>query len=111
MIELCKLEELVEQKTKGFDFEIDDSWVGLFVVHHEGEVYGYLNRCPHVGTPLNWVPDRFLDSEGEYLQCATHGALFRIEDGYCEFGPCAGESLSAATIVVRDGTVYWCKPD
>jgi nitrite reductase/ring-hydroxylating ferredoxin subunit len=27
------------------------------------------------------------------IQCALHGALFRIEDGYCLYGPCQGASL------------------
>ncbi|MEE8263379.1 MAG: Rieske (2Fe-2S) protein, partial [Gammaproteobacteria bacterium] len=41
-----------------------------------------------------WVPDQFLDETGNLLQCATHGALFRIEDGFCVAGPCTGASLT-----------------
>ena len=110
MIELCSVAELKANKTKGFDLDVDGRNVGLFLVHHEEKIYAYSNRCPHVGTPLNWVPDRFMDSEGEFLQCATHGAMFRIEDGYCECGPCAGESLQPTTITIHGNAIYWCEP-
>lgn len=107
MIELCTIQELAEKKTRGFDLELDEKIVSLFLVQHEGKIYSYLNRCPHVGTPLNWVPDRFMDSEGEFLQCATHGAMFRIQDGYCEYGPCAGESLETTSIEVQGDKIFW----
>ncbi|KAG8463448.1 hypothetical protein KFE25_004959 [Diacronema lutheri] len=54
----------------------------------------FVNRCPHAGTPLNYFPDAFHDRSGEYLMCATHGALFRQSDGLCVHGPCAGDSLT-----------------
>lgn len=109
-IRLCDVKELRAAKTKGFDLDVDGRPVGLLLVHHGGQIYAYRNRCPHVSTPLNWVPDQFLDSEGEFLQCATHGAMFRIEDGYCEYGPCAGESLRPVPVTIRDGAVYWSEP-
>jgi nitrite reductase/ring-hydroxylating ferredoxin subunit len=64
-----------------------------FLVAINGTGYAYLNRCPHTGAPLNWMPDQFLNYENDMIQCALHGALFRIEDGYCLYGPCQGESL------------------
>jgi len=44
---------------------------------------------------LGWQPDRFLDDSASLIQCATHGALFLIENGECIAGPCAGQSLTA----------------
>lgn len=64
-----------------------------FCVRHEGQHYCYRNNCPHTGATLNWVPNQFLTVEGDLLQCAVHGALFRIEDGLCIQGPCIGERL------------------
>jgi nitrite reductase/ring-hydroxylating ferredoxin subunit len=52
-----------------------------------------VNRCPHVGTPLDWAENEFLDREGRHIVCATHGALFRIDDGRCVAGPCQGDRL------------------
>jgi nitrite reductase/ring-hydroxylating ferredoxin subunit len=108
MRKLCSLPDLVSAKTKGFEFEIDNQLLSILVVHKEGEVYGYRNVCPHVGVSLNWVADRFLDADEEFLQCATHGALFRIEDGYCEYGPCAGDTLQEEAVKVVGEDVFWC---
>jgi len=69
------------------------------------EVYAYVNTCPHRGTPQGLVEDRFLDAAGELLVCATHGAMFCIEDGYCIEGPCERASLARASVIVRDGEV------
>jgi nitrite reductase/ring-hydroxylating ferredoxin subunit len=45
--------------------------------------------CPHLGIPLNWAPERFLDLDGTLIQCSSHGALFQIDSGECIAGPCA----------------------
>lgn len=104
---LCPLPALIAARTKGFDLTLGGEPVALLLAYRDGAVHAYRNVCPHVGTPLNWLPDQFLDSEERYLQCATHGALFRIEDGYCEYGPCAGESLQVEAVCVRDGAIFW----
>ena len=79
---------------------------GLFVLRCGNDVRVYRNRCPHLGTPLNWTPDRFLDREREHIVCATHGAVFRVDDGECISGPCEGDALERIEAVVRDGVVY-----
>ena len=65
----------------------------------------YANACPHIGTSLNLLPDRFLSADGTRLVCATHGAMFRIEDGFCTDGPCAGDRLEAVACEIKDGLV------
>lgn len=79
---------------------------GIFVMRHGDEVRAYLNRCPHLGTPLNWSPDRFVDLQREFLVCATHGAEFRVADGECVSGPCLGDRLEPVAVEVRDGVVF-----
>jgi nitrite reductase/ring-hydroxylating ferredoxin subunit len=69
-------------------------------------VFGYVNRCPHVGTPLDWIPHDFLDRERRHVVCATHGAVFRIEDGLCLAGPCQGDRLEPFPIELRDGALH-----
>lgn len=92
----------------GVRFEV--RWQGenaqAFAIRHEGLVRAYLNRCAHVPVELDWQPGRFLDAEGVYLICATHGAIYVPETGYCVGGPCKGKSLQALTVVERDGGVY-----
>lgn len=90
MKRLCAGTELADASSRGF--EIDGQ--KLFAVRRAGQVYVYINRCPHRGVGLEWQPDQFLDPSNSLIQCATHGALFLIEDGECVAGPCAGQSLT-----------------
>jgi nitrite reductase/ring-hydroxylating ferredoxin subunit len=77
----------------------------LIVLRAEGMLHVYVNRCPHRGTELDWVPGRFLDPCGKHLHCATHGALFRPDTGECVAGPCRGQALEAVPFTVREGRV------
>ncbi len=80
--------------------------VPLFVVHKAGTLAAYRNACPHTGAPLEWMPDRFLDMDNSFIQCALHGALFRVGDGYCLRGPCARQSLEALPVRLEDGRIW-----
>ena len=64
------------------------------------ELFGYLNDCPHVNTTLDWAPDKFLSWDKRMILCATHGAQFRIDDGYCVAGPCVGQGLIPVTVTL-----------
>ncbi|MHC8405805.1 MULTISPECIES: Rieske (2Fe-2S) protein [unclassified Pseudomonas] len=88
---LCAGTEISEASSRGFDI----CGQKLFAVRRGGQVHVYINRCPHRGVGLEWKPDQFLDASNSLIQCATHGALFLIEDGECVSGPCAGRSLTA----------------
>ncbi|MEA1029843.1 Rieske (2Fe-2S) protein [Pseudomonas sp. N-137] len=88
---LCTGAELPDNSSRGFDLDGRK----LLAVRRAGQVYVYLNRCPHRGVPLEWRPDEFLDPSASLIQCATHGALFLIESGECVAGPCAGQFLAA----------------
>ena len=79
---------------------------GGFVVRHHGRVRGFVNRCPHAGTELDWNPGEFFDEGAVYLICSTHGALFEPSNGKCVAGPCRGASLQPLEIGERDGQVY-----
>tara|TARA_Y100000813_G_scaffold182349_1_gene152012 strand:- start:63 stop:434 length:372 start_codon:yes stop_codon:yes gene_type:complete len=71
----------------------------------------YLNVCPHLGIELNWMPGRFMDSDNLFIQCSTHGALFKPGTGECIAGPCQGDALSALDIRLHDGEVQVRVPD
>jgi nitrite reductase/ring-hydroxylating ferredoxin subunit len=102
---LCRVEEIAEGGARGFCFGSGPDFAAVLVVKRAGALYAYVNSCPHLGTPLDFLPERFLDRDGRHLLCATHGARFRIEDGYCLDGPCAGKSLKKAAIRVEAGIV------
>ncbi|HYH47802.1 MAG TPA: Rieske (2Fe-2S) protein, partial [Thermoanaerobaculia bacterium] len=57
------------------------------------------------GLPLEPLPHRFLDGTRRFIVCCAHGARFRVEDGFCVSGPCAGDSLEAVEARVEDGAV------
>ena len=67
----------------------------LILRDEAGVVRAYLNRCQHLPIPLDGGSRRFLSPDGQYLQCGTHGAHYRREDGLCVRGPCVGSSLQA----------------
>jgi len=101
---LCRLDEIADGGARGFA-PPPGRFVGLFVVRRGEAVFAYVNSCPHIGVSLEWVPDQFLDVPRAHIQCSTHNALFRIEDGYCVGGPCIGESLEALPARVAEGWV------
>lgn len=102
---LCRLDEIGDPGSLGFSFKGEDGWFAGFVVRKGAVVTGYVDRCPHVGTPLALSPTGFLTRAGEAILCSSHGALFRIEDGLCTAGPCAGKRLSPWLVTVQDGAV------
>lgn len=82
-----------------------DRLLDVFVVRRGRDVYAYVNSCPHTGSPLDWVEHEFLSIDKQYIQCAMHAALFRLADGLCVAGPCAGSSLAAIAVAVESGLV------
>jgi nitrite reductase/ring-hydroxylating ferredoxin subunit len=81
-----------------------------FAVRFLGEVRGYVNRCPHLGTELDWQPGEFFEAGGLYLVCSTHGALFEPRTGFCVAGPCRGASLEPLDVRENDGQVLLLDP-
>lgn len=63
-----------------------------FFVRYKGQVYGYLNRCPHMGSELDWEGSVFTRA-GDQLMCARHGATFTPDTGVCTGGPCQPSKL------------------
>jgi nitrite reductase/ring-hydroxylating ferredoxin subunit len=102
--QLCRLTDLPDNDAKGFP-PAQGRFTGVFAIRQGDSVRVYVNACPHIGTPLDWVPDRFLSADRSRIICATHGAEFRIEDGFCTRGPCRGDSLEPVLTQVKDGWV------
>jgi len=103
---LCALSDLQENDTRGFDMGADSQPQHIFIVLRKQQVYGYVNRCPHLGASMEWVPDQFLDYQGLFIQCALHGAIFAVDSGLCLRGPCAGSSLQRVRIEIDKGQIY-----
>lgn len=71
--------------------------VALF--HHEGEVYGVDNRCPHMGFPLAKG-----SVEDGLLTCHWHHARFELSCG--DTFDIWADDVQTFPTAVRDGTVY-----
>ena len=97
---LCRLDDLPDGDSRGFSVEAPEGLIELFLVRRGDAVYGYYNRCPHTGAPLDWSPDRFLDPEHRFIQCSMHGALFVIATGLCVHGPCVDRVLDPVPVRV-----------
>ncbi|MCW9002709.1 MAG: Rieske (2Fe-2S) protein [Rhodospirillales bacterium] len=103
---LCQLEEIPDGDSNGFAIETTDGKrISVLAVRQGKAVHAYVNACPHIGSPLDFTPGRFLNVEKTLIQCATHGALFRINDGHCVSGPCTGKGLLVVPAIVEGGTV------
>ncbi len=103
---LCRLADVPDGGSNGFAVHCRGALLRFMILRRNDHVFVYVNRCPHAGLPLDFRPGRFLDLERTHSLCTNHGAVFRIEDGFCVSGPCAGESLRRRETEVRNGTVY-----
>ena len=100
------MDELADPGSKGSVLTLGETVHNIFVVRRKNRVYGYINSCPHTCGPLDWMPDRFLSLDKHHIQCATHDALFRLDDGKCVAGPCAGDRLTPVPLQLESGNVY-----
>ena len=98
------MRDAADPSAKGY--KLDDlvtSGAAFFVVKKDNALHAYLNQCPHVGAPLEWIPDQFLDADAQFIQCAVHGAAFAIDNGACAGGPCNGVGLTALPMQEENG--------
>jgi len=108
---LCRVDEIPDGEGVGFSLgqeeadRLSDGHPEIFVVRRGDLVFGYANVCPHLSSPLDWVENQFMTPDKTHIMCATHGARFRIEDGYCVAGPCEGDALIPLPVSVRQGAV------
>jgi len=106
VIKLCNLDDINDGDAHGIELVIGENKRSIICIRQGNQVLAYKNSCPHTGVNLEWQPNQFLDDTRQYLVCATHGALFKIEDGYCVSGPCAGDSLKKLEITQNDNEFF-----
>ena len=71
-----------------------------------GTLQAYLNVCMHTPIPIDAGGGDFLSKDGKSLLCRTHGALYRLDDGYCFQGPCKGKSLVRLPLRLEADGIY-----
>lgn len=98
--------ELTHGASKKFTLRRGSRELEALLVNYEGDLFAYVNRCPHTGITLDWVDNQFFSVDHRYLMCATHGAVFEPPTGDCIWGPCVGLSLQRVPIEIENGQVY-----
>ncbi len=108
---VCSTSDIPSRKARGFILtRVDEVGalhpLSIVVVRWGKHVFGYVNRCPHHGSNLDWERETFLEPNyGTRLMCGKHGALFDLATGECVDGPCKGESLAPVAIAVLDNDI------
>ncbi len=112
LIRVCDAAALgVDGRGVRFDVSVGGRAAAAFVLRWRGHVVGYLNRCAHVPSELDWVAGEFLDGDKNFILCATHGAIYDPLNGHCLGGPCNGRGgLRKINVQERDGAIWW-QPD
>ncbi|MCF7820823.1 MAG: Rieske 2Fe-2S domain-containing protein [Mariprofundaceae bacterium] len=75
-----------------------------FLIRFNDKLRAYRNSCPHMGSPLDWLPGQFFSEDGDQLVCHTHDARFNPADGACISGPCPN-GLSELPLRITEQTV------
>lgn len=126
---LCRLADLPPETARGFslvDASAKDGAGGGDVAKLEVIVWrdadadtdagagpvlrGFVNKCPHLGLPLETFPDRFLSADGRTLICSAHGAQFDVS-GQCIAGPCQGQKLISVNVEIESADKMGLKAD
>jgi len=104
---ICGINDIPNRRARAFQLlrrtpDGGEKAFAIFVVRWGGQVFAYVNQCPHEKVNLDWERNQFLDPSGLRLMCGKHGALFEIGTGRCVDGPCRGQGLAPVTVAVID---------
>jgi nitrite reductase/ring-hydroxylating ferredoxin subunit len=101
---IARTTDIAPGHTKKFVLDCDGREIEGFVLNVGGAFHAYVNRCRHVPMGLDWVENQFFTEDGQFIQCATHGAYYVPDTGECIAGPPCGKSLVRVPIEI-DGDV------
>ncbi len=104
-VPLCAETDIADPGARSFVLQIGDAFFHGFVVRKDGQVAGYVDRCPHQGFPLAIELDRYLTPDGSLVLCGWHGAVFEPLTGECVGGPCAGGRLTGWPVESSGGVI------
>ncbi len=105
-VAIAHVDEVAPGRSKKFLVQTGGQEVEGFLVNAGGAFHAYVNRCRHVPMGLDWVENQFFTEDGQYVQCATHGAYYVPETGECIAGPPCGKSLTRIPLRVEQGCIW-----
>lgn len=106
---VCATDELITGVIRAAHLGHDDSGLPIMALvlrDKTGTVRAYRNLCRHLPVPLDGGTGDLLSEDGAHLVCGTHGATYRLIDGYCVEGPCEGLALQRLYCRERNGDLY-----
>lgn len=101
---LAPIDEIADGEAREFRFGKRGAF-SMFVIRRGDAFHGYVNICPHYGTPLNERKPSFLTADGARIRCSKHYSEFQIEDGFGIAGFGEGCWLDPVPLTVRDGVL------
>lgn len=106
---VCSVDAIPDQRCKPFTLlRLEDGRAApwqVIILRWGRKFFGYVNRCPHQGSPLNFEPNQLFDPSRRFLMCGRHGAQFDVKTGACIEGPCQGQILAPLQLVIDDGDI------
>lgn len=103
---VAQVGELAHGASKKFKIRRGEFESEALLVNYRGELFAYVNRCPHIGISLDWVDNQFFTVDQRYLMCANHGAVFEPPTGECVWGPCVGAALQRLELEIEGQKVF-----
>jgi nitrite reductase/ring-hydroxylating ferredoxin subunit len=103
---VARVGELAHGASKKFKIRRGDFDSEALLINYQGELFAYVNRCPHIGISLDWVDNQFFTADQRYLMCANHGAVFEPPTGECVWGPCVGAALQKIAVEIDGERVF-----
>ena len=106
---VCAAAELLAGVIRTAHLGLDDSGLPIMALvlrDQSGKVRAYRNLCRHLPVPLDGGTGELLSEDRAHLICGTHGATYRLNDGYCVEGPCEGLALQRLYCRERNGDLY-----
>jgi len=104
---ICKLDSLIPDRAEVRHIESSHGPLSIVIVSKNKRVYAYENKCPHGWVSLESASTEINSGCKQYIQCSSHFAQFRMEDGLCVYGPCQGQSLIKLDIQVKMNDIYY----
>ena len=104
-VAVARTEELPPGRTRKFVLDCGGREVEGFVLNSGGAFHAWVNSCRHVPMHLDWVENQFSTEDGQFVQCATHGAHYLPDTGECIAGPPCGKSLVRIPLRIADGVI------
>jgi nitrite reductase/ring-hydroxylating ferredoxin subunit len=106
---VCAVDELTAGIVRTARLGNDESGLPIMALvlrDESGAFRAYRNLCRHLPVPLDGGTGELLSDDGAHLICGTHGATYRLTDGYCVEGPCEGLALHRLHCREYDGDLY-----